>query len=102
MVSLASLFTLQLRAADRQVLLLDPAAGSTAAKPALAPGHEQGWTRCGTAAPSPAQEQPHSAHITGSPQDQHHLHQKMCSSALQRANPGAILFSFGEIMVLTI
>lgn len=102
MVSLASLFTLQLRAADRQVLLLDPAAGSMAAKPALAPGHEQGWTRCGTAAPSPAQEQPHSAHITGSPQDQHHLHQKMCSSALQRANPGPILFSFGEIMVLTI
>jgi len=61
MVSLASLFTLQLRAADRQVLLLEPAAGLTAARPALAPGHQQDQTDCGAAA-SPAQGQPHSTH----------------------------------------
>lgn len=67
MVSLASLFTLQLRAADRQVLLLEPGAGSTAAKPALAPVHQHGWTDCGTAAPSPAQGQPHSALATAWP-----------------------------------
>ncbi|XP_063031072.1 uncharacterized protein LOC134428328 [Melospiza melodia melodia] len=55
---ICSLFTLQLRAADRQVLLLDPAAGSTAVKPALAPGHQPGWPRCAAAAPSPAQSSP--------------------------------------------
>lgn len=80
MVSLASLFTLQLRAADSQVLLLEPTAGSTAARTALAPGHQQGWTDCGTAAPSPAQGQPHTA-PTPQPgtQDRQHVRREMCS-----------------------
>lgn len=103
MVSLASLFTLQLRAADRQVLLLEPAAGSTAAKPALAPGHRRGWTHGGPAAASPAQGQPHSAHWY------HNLafrtrsfYTRKCAAiALQTASLGPILPSLGEIMVLT-
>lgn len=103
MVSLASLFTLQLRAADRQVLLLEPAAGSTAVKPALAPGHQQGWTDCSTAAPAPAQGQPHGTHTadrTPAPAACTPGNMQLQPSRQQILGPSSL--SFGEVMVLAI